>query len=141
MVDAQQEAEAEELESETESAVGLSAGIPEDRRVAYTILFLAGLREGEMAALRWEHYDTEADPLGRLLVAYSYSTRLRAVKRVKTKIPRDVPVHPTLADVLSDWGDVLLTVEIEMAVQVAPRRFSGFQMTRSRHEEGLQQVG
>jgi integrase len=79
--------------------------IPEDRRVAYTILFLAGLREGEMAALRWEHYDAESEPLGRLLVAYSYSTRLRAVKRVKTKIPRDVPVHPTLATVSADWRE------------------------------------
>lgn len=38
-------------------------------------------------------------------------------------------------------GDVPLIVEIEMAVQVAPRRFSGFEMTRSRHEEELQQVG
>jgi hypothetical protein len=40
-----------------------------------------------------------------------------------------------------DRGDVPLIVEIEVAVQVAPRGFSGFVMTRSRHEEELQQVG
>jgi hypothetical protein len=38
-------------------------------------------------------------------------------------------------------GHVSLIVEIEMAVQVAPRGFSGFVKTRSRHEEKLQQVG
>ncbi|HEY2747201.1 MAG TPA: hypothetical protein VGL86_21410 [Polyangia bacterium] len=58
---------------------------------------------------------------------------------------------PTLADVKKNYkrlaqkyhpdGDVSLIVEIEVAVQVAPRGFSGFQMTRSRHEEELQQLG
>ncbi|HEY2744718.1 MAG TPA: hypothetical protein VGL86_08850, partial [Polyangia bacterium] len=50
---------------------------------------------------------------------------------------RSAFVHNGPADAL---GDVSLIVEIEVAVQVAPRGFSGFQMTRSRHEEELQQL-
>jgi integrase len=79
--------------------------IPEDRRVVYTILFLAGLRWGECAALRWKHYDADTQPLGRLRVGESYSVKLRRVKNVKTNVPREVPVHPLLAEVLADWRE------------------------------------
>jgi len=77
--------------------------VPSDRRVVYGILFLAGLRCGEMAALTWLDYEQEADPLGKLLVNKSYSVRLERVKSVKTKVPREVPVHPTLARILAQW--------------------------------------
>ena len=42
-------------------------------------------------------------PLGRLVVASSYSIKKKAVKAVKTERPREVPVHPTLAKVLATW--------------------------------------
>jgi integrase len=77
--------------------------IPEDRRVFYAIAFLAGMRTGEVSALRWSSYDAEIEPLGKLLVARSYSTKRRLEKAVKTLRPREVPVHPTLAKVLAAW--------------------------------------
>jgi len=67
------------------------------------LLFLAGVRFGEASALRWRHYDAERKPLGRLSIAKSYSTKLKAEKEVKTKVPRDVPVHPVLASLLAEW--------------------------------------
>jgi len=41
--------------------------------------------------------------LGRLSIAKSYSTELKAEKEVKTKVPRDLPVHPVLASLLAEW--------------------------------------
>jgi integrase len=80
-------------------------GIPEDRRACYSLLFLAALRFGESAALRWRHYDDALRPLGRLVVAHSYSTRRKKEKSVKTENPRWVPVHPALAERLADWRE------------------------------------
>src|SRR5262245_56422801 len=57
--------------------------VPEDRRAAYALLFLAGVRFGEAAALRWRDYDAAAEPLGRLHVAQSYNTKTRRVKSTK----------------------------------------------------------
>jgi integrase len=75
-----------------------SAAIPAERRVAYAILALAGLRHGEMAGLRWRNYDATPEPLGKLVIARSYDNL-----STKTKRPREVPVHPTLAAVLHEW--------------------------------------
>ncbi len=77
--------------------------VPEDRRLFYAIAFLAGLRTGEISALRWRAYDSEIDPLGKLLVAASFNTRTRTEKAVKTGKPREVPVHPTLAKLIAGW--------------------------------------
>ncbi len=78
--------------------------VPEDRRVLYTTIVLAaGLRFGEAAALRWDIYDRQVQPLGRLTVARSYSTHALKEKSVKTGVPRQVAVHPTLARVLAAW--------------------------------------
>src|SRR5216684_1832273 len=77
--------------------------VPEDRRLFYAIAFLAGLRTGEVSALRWRAYDSEVDPLGKLLVAASFNTRTRTEKAVKTGKPREVPVHPTLAKLIAGW--------------------------------------
>jgi integrase len=77
--------------------------IPWDRRMYDALLFLAGIRFGEASALRWRHYDSEIRPLGKLSIARSYSTKLKAEKEVKTKTPRDVPVHPVLAELLAEW--------------------------------------
>ncbi len=77
--------------------------IPEQRRVLYALLFLAGLRIGEAAALRWRAYDSSVKPLGRLLVAVSFDRKQKREKSVKTERPRIVPVHPTLSRVLKQW--------------------------------------
>jgi integrase len=77
--------------------------IPEDRRILYTLLFLAGVRFGEASALRWRAYDRETRPLGRLLIATTFDTKTHKEKPVKTERPREVPTHPTLAKVLAEW--------------------------------------
>jgi integrase len=77
--------------------------VPEDRRTFYALLGLTGLRFGEAAALRWRSYDATLEPLGRLLVASSWSTRGRLERATKTEQPRLVPVHPVLAKILARW--------------------------------------
>jgi integrase len=64
-----------------------------DRRVLYALKFLAGgLRHGEAARLTWRNYAPEAKPLGRI-----------ALGKTKSGVPREVPVHPTLAKILAQW--------------------------------------
>lgn len=75
-----------------------SALIPRERRIQYAFKALAGLRHGEVAGLRWRHYDTAVDPLHRLLVATSYDTG-----RTKTEVTRRVPAHPALAAQIAEW--------------------------------------
>lgn len=77
--------------------------LPLDRRVAYGLLAMAGLRWGELAALRWRHYDAEVEPLGRLRVAVSYRGRTKEIARTKTRAVRAVPVHSALAKLLGEW--------------------------------------
>jgi integrase len=77
--------------------------VPEDRRTLYAVMFLAGVRFGEAAALRWRDYDPACEPLGKLVVERSYDTKTKLVKGTKTDNPREMPVHPTLAAVLASW--------------------------------------
>jgi hypothetical protein len=70
--------------------------------MAYALEILSGVRPGEAAALRWRHYDPTVRPLGKLLVAKSYSTRV-GEKTTKTDAVKHVPVHPTLAAMLAEW--------------------------------------
>ncbi len=77
-----------------------------DRRVMHALEALAGLRHGEMAALRWSHYDPSARPLPRVLVAFSYSSRQLKTKVNKTETTRPVPVHPALWRLLEWWRSV-----------------------------------
>ncbi len=77
--------------------------LPPDRRILYALLALAGLRFGEASALRWHSYDATLEPLGRLLIASSWSTRRSKEKSTKTEQPRSVPVHPLLASILAEW--------------------------------------
>lgn len=72
--------------------------LPIERRIQYALKALAGLRHGEVAGLRWRHYDVDTEPLGRLTIATSYDRG-----RTKTGRPRYVPVHPTLAKALAAW--------------------------------------
>lgn len=69
----------------------------------YAVLGLTGMRWGEAAALRWRDYEPELEPLGRLHVARSYSTRRKSVGTTKTRGARFVPVHPVLAGILAAW--------------------------------------
>lgn len=68
--------------------------IPEDRRVLYALKGLAGLRHAEAAGLTWRRYQP-LEPLNRITLEHT-----------KTKVPRQVPVHPTLARILDDWRAV-----------------------------------
>src|ERR1700733_14236816 len=72
--------------------------IPVERRVQYALKALAGLRHGEVAGLRWRHYDATLEPLGRLVIATSYDTG-----RTKTEVTRRVPVLQLLAKILAAW--------------------------------------
>jgi len=81
-----------------------NAALPDDRRTFYALMALGGLRFGEASALRWRHYDAEAEPLGSLAVVGAYSTHHLKEKSVKEEEkPRRVPVHPTLARILAEW--------------------------------------
>lgn len=72
--------------------------LPLRRRVLYALIFFAGLRHGEAVGRRWRDYDSEARPLGRLLVASQYNDQ-----PLKTEKPREIPVHPVLATMLDAW--------------------------------------
>lgn len=76
---------------------------PDDRRVLASLMFLGAMRFGEAAALTWRDYDQTCEPLGKLVIEKSYSTKKRKVKGTKTENPREMPVHPTLAQILAAW--------------------------------------
>jgi integrase len=80
-----------------------SPTVPLVNRVFYAILFLTGARFGEIAALRWNRYDPKREPLGHLLIAKSWDTKTQEERKLKTEVPRDVPVHPVLSQILHDW--------------------------------------
>jgi integrase len=77
--------------------------IPLQRRVSYAIALLTGLRVGEASALTWEDYEAQGEPLGKLVCCLSYNTRQKRAKGTKTGVPREIPVHPVLAQILNDW--------------------------------------
>lgn len=74
-----------------------------DRRVLYTVLALTGARLGEVLALRWRHWNPTREPLGELRIATSYQRISGGEKCTKTGASRQVPVHPSLAEVLGAW--------------------------------------
>lgn len=80
-----------------------SPKIPLDRRVTYGLGLLGGMREGEIAAVRVRSYEPKTEPLGRILVVASYTRHNGFEKSTKTGNPREVPVHPTLARLLTEW--------------------------------------
>ena len=67
----------------------------------HAVMGLCGLRFGEVSAVGWRHYDSTLEPLGRLVIAFSYGTSKSTEKAVKNEQPREVPVHPTLAKMLA----------------------------------------
>jgi integrase len=50
------------------------------------------MRHGEVAKLRWRHYDESTEPLGRIDLG-----------KTKTGVPRAISVHPSLKEVLDEW--------------------------------------
>lgn len=64
----------------------------------YALHFLTGEGPGETAGRRWLDIDSEAQPLGRMVIAIQLDGR-----RLKTDRPREMPIHPTLAAVLAEW--------------------------------------
>lgn len=83
--------------SEIEALISVPE-IPEDSRAFYALMFLLGVRSGEAAGRRWRDYDERARPLGRMLIATQLDD-----EEVKTEVPREMPVHPTLAAILAEW--------------------------------------
>lgn len=77
--------------------------IPLDRRTFYAVMFLGGLRFGEISALRVRHYAPQMEPLGQLQVGRSFNSKKNIIKGTKTERPRLVPVHPWLARLLGEW--------------------------------------
>lgn len=77
--------------------------IPENRRVLYALIFLGGMRIGEAAARQWSDYDATIKPLGRMGIASSFNRKENRLKPVKSQVPRELPVHPALAQVLARW--------------------------------------
>jgi hypothetical protein len=61
--------------------------IPFDRRLYYAFELLAGMRPGEIAALRWSRYEPSSAPLGRLTVAVALN-RKGSIKGTKTNSVR-----------------------------------------------------
>ena len=74
-----------------------------DRRAFYAVMFLAGMRFGEIAALRVRHYLPDMLPLGQLQVGLSFNSNLGLTKETKTERPRQVPVHGWLKRILGRW--------------------------------------
>lgn len=74
------------------------AKIPWPIRVLNALCLLAGLREGEAVGRRWRDLTEGAD-----LHAMDVKTQYDG-KRLKTKRPRVVPIHPELARILTEWA-------------------------------------
>lgn len=122
--------------------------IPPDRRVLYALLVLTGCRFGEVAALRWRHYDAARRPLGRLTVSVSIERRSRAEKGVKSGVAREVPAHPALAAILKAWRGAGWRAMLEREPGpddfVIPSRMGGARGERQAHarlQEDLVRLG
>lgn len=74
-----------------------------DRRVLYALLFLTGMRPGELGALRFGDWDRSVSPLTRITIAVAVKSVSKAEGKTKTRAIKQVPVHPTLAAILGDW--------------------------------------
>ncbi len=77
--------------------------VPGDRRTMWALGLLAGLRLGEVSALRWRDYDSLRSPLGCLHISSSFTRVNKVEKGTKTEVTRLVPAHPILAEQLASW--------------------------------------
>ena len=74
-----------------------------DRRVMYALLFLTGMRFGELAALRFGDWDRAAQPLTRITVSLAIKSVSKTEGATKTEAEKQVPVHPVLESFLAAW--------------------------------------
>lgn len=77
--------------------------IEADRRTLYALVFLTGMRFGELAALRFGDWDRSARPLTRITVALALKSVSKTEGPTKTTAEKQVPVHPVLEATLADW--------------------------------------
>lgn len=80
-----------------------SPKVPADRHILYALEFLTGARFSEIAALRWRAWLPKRKPLGCLVIAYSRRMKTAQDKSTKKNMVREVPVHPVLAKLLTEW--------------------------------------
>lgn len=66
--------------------------------VLLALAFYTGMREGEVCGRRWKDWCVEVEPLGCLNCFDQYNGL-----PLKTDHPRKIPVHPELAEVLTEW--------------------------------------
>lgn len=76
--------------------------LPQERRVMWAVLLLAGLRLGELVVLRWSDIERRS-PLSALVVSRAWDQHGKRIKSTKTGAVREVPIHTTLAAILSEW--------------------------------------
>lgn len=74
--------------------------IPELRRLAWSVLLFTGVRIGELAALEWQDLSPR-DGLSELVVRRHWAQKDQELRETKTGRARRVPVHPILAEVLT----------------------------------------
>lgn len=74
-----------------------------DRRVMYAMLFLTGMRFGELGALRFGDWDRAARPLTRITIALAIKSVTKTEGTTKTEAEKQVPVHPVLEAILAEW--------------------------------------
>jgi integrase len=79
--------------------------IPFERRVFWSVLFFTGMRHDEAAGVRFEDIEWDHEPLARLVLRQQADgSPLKEDKR-STGLTREIPIHPTLARVLSAWRE------------------------------------
>ena len=76
--------------------------LPEDRRLRYLLGLLAGLRDGEIAALTWEDVAAEHE-VPHLDVNKAFDTNWQMARPKTENGYRKVPLHPLVADALARW--------------------------------------
>jgi integrase len=85
------------------------------RRCQWAVLALTGARIGEVLGLRVRHCDLARQPLGRLLVTGRWDSKLRRLTPPRSGLPREVPVHRTLAAMLQEHLRAALPIRLGRA--------------------------
>lgn len=113
--------------------LSISPELPEAHRVANALASFAALRQGEICAVRWSDIERR-EPLSALIVSRSHDGL------TKTEATRQVPIHPSLALILTQWHEVGWRVmmgrdpELDDLIVPAPktkRGHAGRQLTKS----------
>ena len=103
-------------------ARSLLAALPADVRAIYATAIYAGLRRGELIALRWQDVSL---PTGRITVSSSWDERQGRVAPKSRAGSRTVPLVAALIDALAVWRSVQLSkglAWVESSAHVFPGR-------------------